>query len=219
MRNPNVLAVGGFSTPLGQAGRTAGWGFDSRGAQTLEITGILRSDQRVVEAHPPAQRSSTPWTPTRLAAQMDAAFAAETAAMPPLALHDRPGLSHPRRRRLARGVHRRPAPVRQTSARPPLPRDLRRPLPSHRRSSTAGPSATARAGRGPAQAAQSLPGTGLPPAAGHRAHPPHPRTGRHAPRRGHRVDRRQYHLDSRRRRHGRRGGARAIPYGHRTGRA
>jgi hypothetical protein len=126
-------------------------------------------------AHPLAQRSSTPvnahalllreWTPclARRAPQL---------CHRPLLHRVRPAADqHPRRRRPARRVHRRSAPVRRASAPAPLPRDLRRPLPTHRRSSTAGPSATARAGRGPAQAAQSLPGTGLPPAAGHRRSP------------------------------------------------
>ncbi len=73
----------------------------------------------------------------------------------------------------------------------------------------------------PAQAAQSLPGTGLPPAAGYRAHPPHARAGRHAPRRGHRVDRRQHRPGLRRRRRDRQRPrpTRGIPYGHRTGQA
>jgi hypothetical protein len=46
----------------------------------------------------------------------------------------------------------------------------------HRCSSTAERPRRPRAGPGPAQAAQSLPGTGLPPAAGYHAHPPHART-------------------------------------------
>jgi len=40
---------------------------------------------------------------------------------------------HPRRRGTARRVHRRSAPVLRGSAPPPLPRDRRRPAPSHRR--------------------------------------------------------------------------------------
>jgi hypothetical protein len=147
MRGLHALTVTDKHLPLSRRFRLliSGWGFDSLAAhKPLTSPGILRSDQRVQEAHPLAQRSSTRVdanprscrasgrTPLRAELRADATVRSYAESAPTLVdlLHDAEALDASTDD-LCRFIaylfgHR-------------SPRDRRRPTPGHRHSATARP--------------------------------------------------------------------------------